>query len=252
MKDPEVEADEILNLKDMFPGTPIMMIQSIYERNNCCVCHSIVELSRKSTSEDIQSDSDSNETTGPGTSGASQKNHQQDNVLVISDEEDADDDMPVEDLGFSQKISVNKLTYLQGIFPDVQLGCLTKNLAQIGDDDTNFKIFLNKCLADPTRLPRQARVVPSVKRVHPGADAALEKNPVKAHNIKESSSSSKKRKKRSVGNSGKGMVKIAYDDEFECSLCRCDLLEVTWVKCKAGCKDLLLTCTRFAHGYGIY
>ena len=174
------------------------------------------EQEPSTTSEDIQSDSDSNETTGPGTSGASQKNHQQDNILVIIDEEDADDDMPVEDFGFSQKISVNKLTYLQGIFPDVQLGCLTKNLAQIGDDDTNFKIFLNKCLADPTRLPRQARVVPSSKRVHPGADAALEKNPVKAHIIKESSSSSKKRKKRSVGNSGKGMVKIAYDDEFEC------------------------------------
>ena len=161
------------------------------------------------------------------TSGGAQGNHQQDNVLVISDEEDADDDMPVEDSGFSQKISVDKLTYLQGIFPDVQLGCLTKNLAQIGDDDTKFQVFLNKCLADPKRLPRQARVVPSVKRVRPGADAALAKNPVRAQINKESAMSSKKQKKRTVGNGGKGMVKIAYD-EFECSLCHCDLLEVSW------------------------
>ena len=56
-------------------------------------------LGKERASEDIQSDSDSNETTGPGTSGASQKNHQQDNILVIIDEEDADDDMPVEDFG---------------------------------------------------------------------------------------------------------------------------------------------------------
>ena len=57
MKVPEVEADEILKLKDMFPDTPIMMIQSIYDRKYCRVSDSCEELLLTSTSEAVQSDS---------------------------------------------------------------------------------------------------------------------------------------------------------------------------------------------------
>ena len=158
------------------------------------------------------------------------------------------EDNPVKDSGFSLKISVDKLTYLQGIFPDVQLQFLTMNLAQIGDDDTKFQIFLNECLADPKRLPHQAWVVPSVKRARlSDAVATLKQNTATAHITKESSSLSSKKPKKRTAVHGKGKVGLvnsgAYDD-FNCSLCHCDLLEVTWVKCQAGC-IFCIPCTCF-------
>ena len=148
------EADEILKLKDMFPDTPFSTILSTYERNNCLLKETCEEL-LTSTDNSVQSYSND---PGPGTSGAQRKHQQDDDVTIISDE---DDNVDTE---ISQKVTVDKLAYLQGIFPDVQILYFKKNLAQMGDDDSKFHIFLNECLADPKRLPRQVKVVPSVQR----------------------------------------------------------------------------------------
>ena len=52
MKDPETEADEIMELQDMFPETSIMTIQSTYDRNNCRFTDTCEELLQTSTDKD--------------------------------------------------------------------------------------------------------------------------------------------------------------------------------------------------------
>ena len=151
---------DIVKLKDMFPNTPVLIIQATYEGNNCLLMDTCEELLRTSLDKDVQSSLKDL----PGTSGGAQGKHQDDDVVRI-DEEDDEDDKSAKDSEFSLKISFDKLSYLQGIFPDVQILYLKRTLKEIGDDDSKFQVFLNECLADPNRLPRAARVVPSVKRV---------------------------------------------------------------------------------------
>ena len=91
-----------------------------------------------------------------GTSDGAQGNHQQDN------EEDADDDMPVKDSGFNQKISAYKLTYLQGIFPDLQLQCLTWTWLKLVMTTPSSKSFLTSVW----RIPKGFPVSPGLSRLN--------------------------------------------------------------------------------------
>ena len=122
-----------------------------------------------------------------------------------------------------------------------------KNFPQINDDNdgTKFQIFHNECLLDPNRIPCQTSAAPSVIRSRQSDD--MEQDSASA--IEKSSSSSKKQRRKWArvpsGGKGKGLVKsvnvnsdIGFSggpDYFECNLCHCDLLVVTWVKCQAGC-----------------
>ena len=160
---------DIVKLKDMFPNTPVPIIQRTYERNNCILMDTCEELLLTSLDKDVQSSLEDL----PGTSGGAQGKYQDDDVIRI-DEEDDEDDKTAKDSEFSLKISFDKLSYLQGIFPDVQILYLKKTLKEIGDDDSKFQVFLNECLADPKRLPRGTRVVPAVKRVRQSDDNPLE------------------------------------------------------------------------------
>ena len=120
-----------------------------------------------------------------------------------------------------------------------------KNFPQINDenDGTKFQIFHNECLLDPNRIPCQTSAAPSVIRSRQSDD--MEQDSATA--TEKSSSSSKKQKRKwsraPSGGTVKGLVKVVNSDVgfsggpdyFERSLCHCDLLGVTWVKCKAGC-----------------
>ena len=229
-EDPSLRRSKFL---DSLPGRPM--------QNPTFICK--IDLS-----------SDPNMFPGPGTSGEAWDKNQNEAVIIISDEEDddksadeEDDDKSAKDSELSQNISVDKLNYLKAIFPDAEHGSLMKNFPQINDDHdgTKFQNFLNECLSDPNRLSRQASAAPSVKRSRQSDD--MEQDSASA--IEKSSSSSKKQRRKWArvpsGGKGKGLVKsvnvnsdIGFSggpDYFECNLCHCDLIVVTWVKCQAGC-----------------
>ena len=204
--------DDILKLKEMFPNTPVPIIHKAYTQNNCLLIDTCEELLHTSM-QDVQVQSHS--FPGTSNSGGAQGKHQDDDVVTISD---SDEDKS--DSEFSLKISSDKFEYLQAIFPDVQIPYLKRNLAEIGDDETKFQVFLNQCLTDPKRLPRYVKVTPSIKRsrhsddrhlvsVSSLADAGSEQEA--GTNTEEPSSSKKPR----TAGKGKGLAKAVNSHYYD-------------------------------------
>ena len=153
---------DIQKLKEIFPFISVAIIQNIFEENSCILEDTIEELLNTTTAE-LKQKFLKGLPGSSGSSGAKAQN-KDDDVVRISDEDEDDHNFGKKESEFSLKISFDKFSYLQAIFPNVQTQYLKKNLDRIGDDDTKFQIFLNECLADPKRLPRQTWAVPSVKR----------------------------------------------------------------------------------------
>ena len=234
--------DDILKLKEMFPDTPVQIIQKAYTQNNYFLMDTCEELLLTSM-QDAQSPSYN--FPGTSSSGGAQGKYPDDDVVRISDE---DEDNSGKDSEFSLKISFDKFKYLQAIFPDVQIPYLKKNLDEIGDDDTNFQVFLNDCLTDPKSLPRQVKVTSSTKRSRQSDDKywASLSSLVDAGSEQESGTNTEEpssSKKLRTDGKRKGSVKVVnpyfynsgdHADDFECSLCHCSSV-LKWVKCLAGC-----------------